>query len=392
MIDTPYILQLKKQYKGYLKNVILGKAFEPLVLRGGKDRPQRYEELDRQVRLFQQFEKGIHPQGWSIEWEDWTSKKVGKQLWPSVIKVDTEEDYLFLIDKQEESGLFKEQLERLCGWKPGVRDFLYHKPEKVLELKDKWTGICGVIDYLLTNDVAGMYLRSLVVPVHTKFIEEHKGIILDLLKYFDSTRFPVEAKDMEEELGLNKYPYLFEARWLDNELAAKYTAGMKTFAVEASYLGQVQWIINRIILVENKANLYQLPPMPGTFAIFSSGKALHLLKEIELFRKPAIFYWGDLDEEGFNMLHHFRSFYPHTKSLMMDEEIVIHHFEEKGTQHKYKQEPGNMLSTSEQAAFNRLKEVNGRIEQEKLQLSYVMEKLSLLACGSYDINNPNLPG
>jgi hypothetical protein len=66
----------------------------------------------------------------------------------------------------------------------------------------------------------------------------------------------------------------------------------------------VQWDIRRVILVENETNLYLLPAMPFTLAVFSSGKALHLLGEIGLFGALALYYWGDLDEEGFIMLNY----------------------------------------------------------------------------------------
>lgn len=36
MIGTSYIAQLEKQYKVYLRNIVENKAFDIIILRGGK--------------------------------------------------------------------------------------------------------------------------------------------------------------------------------------------------------------------------------------------------------------------------------------------------------------------------------------------------------------------
>jgi hypothetical protein len=382
MTESVYIAQLENRYRPYLRDIIAGNPFTPIVLRGGKKIPDTTPELHQKVELFQKYEKGIHGQGWRIEWETRTSKRIGVQQWPAVITVDTEEDYLYLTGKLALTQQFKQELAQLTAWRPDSRDFLFHRPEWVLDLKEAWPGIRTVVDYLLQHDVRDHYLRSLPVPVHTKFIEQYKTPILAWLKYADPGRFPPEAGDLEKALGLQRKPYLWTMRWLDPAMADNCSAGKEISGVTTEDLAAATWNVKQIVLTENETNLYLLPGMKGSFGLFSSGKALALLTDIGLFGTAEIYYWGDLDEAGFAMLNSIRTLYSHVKSLFMDIETVTFHEKEILPQPApYKPKHLPLLFPSEQAAYLKMAAVNGRIEQEKLQQDYIATGLCKLTGG-----------
>jgi hypothetical protein len=83
---------------------------------------------------------------------------------------------------------------------------------------------------------------------------------------------------------------------------------------------------------------------------------LHHLSNIPVFNQSWIFYWGALDEDGFQMQHHFRQHYPHTQSLLMDEDTVQEHLGE--LQEARSRQPDQVLqrTPAEQATWNLLKE------------------------------------
>ncbi|MFT4019719.1 MAG: DUF3322 domain-containing protein [Agriterribacter sp.] len=116
MIEA-YYQQLIKYYKGYLRDIISGKPFSVVMLRGEKNKPTTTVDLHKAIALFQKNEKTAQRKGWTIAWEDWSSKKLGKQKWVSTIIVDTEEDYLDLLQKEEEAAAFKSQLQILLDWR-----------------------------------------------------------------------------------------------------------------------------------------------------------------------------------------------------------------------------------------------------------------------------------
>lgn len=379
MIEQLFIGQLEKLYIPYLKNVVLGHPFEPIVLRGGKTKPATTAELHQLTKIFQANEKMLHNKGWLIEWEEWTSKKLGRQQWPATIKIVTEDDYLHLIGKEKEVGRFKDQLRQLLNWKPPIRNWLAGKPQLVLQLQEIWPGICSVVDYLMTHPVNGHYLRSIPVGVHTKFIEQNKKIIYSILHHLQPERFPSLDIDFEDALFLEKKPFLFPVRWLDEELSDQLTAGMRYFSVPAAYLQKQTWPVDSVIIVENETNLFLLPSMRDTVAICSYGKALHLLKEIGFLHHARLYYWGDMDEQGFVMLNDIRGYYDHIVSLFMDDATLTYHQAELTIKDKtYKKKALSLLQPHEHMAYERLIEQNQWLEQERMQQAYVQEQLRKL--------------
>ncbi|RYF86204.1 MAG: hypothetical protein EOO03_12155, partial [Chitinophagaceae bacterium] len=296
--------------------------------------------------------------------------------WPSEVRVNTEADLLHLLKKEKEVARFHAVLHRLKNWNPQVLPWLAAQPQRVLEFQDDWLGLCAVVDYFLQHDVAGKYVRSLPVPVHTKFIQQHSAVLLSLLKHLAPERFATAERDLEIALGLLRKPFLFPIRWLDTHLSNVITSGMEVIAVTPEALQAAGWPVKEVWVVENETNLYLLPPRPGGMALFAKGYALHHLRSIPLFNQSRIFYWGDLDEDGFQMLHQFRQHYPHTQSLLMDEATVQEHLGELQIVRFRQPDQVFRFTPAEQGAWNLLKEQNGRIEQERIRLDWAMKHIA----------------
>ncbi|KPQ44713.1 MAG: hypothetical protein MPEBLZ_00678 [Candidatus Methanoperedens nitroreducens] len=65
-------------------------------------------------------------------------------------------------------------------------------------------------------------------------------------------------------------------------------------------------------------NFLTLPYLKDTFGLFVGGFGIEILKQIDWLKNSNIFYWGDIDAQGFQILSQIRSYFPHTKSVMMD--------------------------------------------------------------------------
>jgi hypothetical protein len=79
--------------------------------------------------------------------------------------------------------------------------------------------------------------------------------------------------------------------------------------------------IRKVLVVENKTTLYTtltLPKMNDTIAIFGSGFSVFNLKNVRWFDNLKLLYWGDIDVQGFEILSQFRTYFPQTKSVLMD--------------------------------------------------------------------------
>lgn len=373
MNDNIFIQQLEKKYPDLLRSIIRDEAFLPILLRGGKQKPETTEKLHAAVRFFKKHERSAEAPGWVIDWKQWKTKKLGNQLWPEEISVLTERDYLCLLNKEDEVFTFREILGRLLAWDPRIRDWLAENPILVFKQAANWDGICATVDFFLRHEVSAFYIRSLPIPVHSKFVEQNKPIIHSLLCHFDPLRFPKDGRDFEEVVSLIQLPHLYPIRWLDNDLPSKYTGDLEILAIPYHLLLKKSWPVKEIWVVENETNLYLLPQRQEALAIFARGKALHNLKNIPFFSSARIFYWGDLDEDGFQMLDQFRRHYPHTVSVLMDERTVLHH---KSYIHSipFRHNIGyDGFTAEETAAYRFLWNVQGRLEQEKLEQQFVQQ-------------------
>ncbi|GAB2820412.1 Wadjet anti-phage system protein JetD domain-containing protein [Ferruginibacter profundus] len=377
MNSVNFIQQLEKKYVGFLKNRICENQFEQIILRGGKNKPDNSIDLHNAIKMFLQFEKTEDKKGWDIEWEQWISKKIGKQRWPNNVIVNTAEDFLFLIQKEKEILIFDQILADLKRWRQGITGWLVKDPEVLIKHIDNWAGLCAVVDYLLSNDATTYYIRNLPVPVHTKFIEENERIILSLLQHFNSEKDNIDYTSLNHAVGLKRKPVLFPIRWLDEELAVQNTQGMVVLGATPENLRNRNWEITELWMVENETALFMLPERKHSLAICSRGKALELLSDIAWFNNVKLYYWGDMDEDGYAMLRQCRKLYPHTKSVLMDIDALLFHSAEIHKQPtKYRYLNLSELTFTEGNALERLFEINGRLEQESLSHEYIIKAIS----------------
>lgn len=232
-----------------------------------------------------------------------------------------------------------------------------------------------VVDHLLQHDVTGHYIRSIPLPVHTKFLEKYDRVILSIIRHLSPERLLSETDSsatLESALGMKTKSELFTIRWLDTALAEKYTQGILVLSLPVDTLRAVEWDCSECWIVENETNLYLLPERKQACAVFSRGKALELLRDVNIFHNIRLFYWGDLDEDGFAMLARMRSHYPHLRSFCMDEDTLrLHQNEILEQTRAYKLPQVQGLTDDEAAAFMLLRQRKGRLEQERIQMDIV---------------------
>ena len=95
------------------------------------------------------------------------------------------------------------------------------------------------------------------------------------------------------------------------------------------------------------------------------------LRNVRWLHERNIFYWGDLDTHGFLILHQMRTYFPRTKSVMMDMD-TFEHFKGEGVVagEKISSENLNTLNKAETEMFDFLRINNFRLEQEKIRQEY----------------------
>ncbi|MEL7225928.1 MAG: DUF2220 domain-containing protein, partial [Cyanobacteria bacterium J06576_12] len=128
----------------------------------------------------------------------------------------------------------------------------------------------------------------------------------------------------------------------------------------------------------NQMNFLTLPTLPNSFALFGSGYAVQALQSVGWLRDCNIFYWGDLDAQGFQIPSHLRSHFPKVRSIMMDENTLKAFDQFTVTDVKAMFKTLSNLTEEEQAVYKYLVTNKVRLEQEHILQNYVNRALNSL--------------
>jgi hypothetical protein len=235
-----------------------------------------------------------------------------------------------------------------------------------------------VCHYFKHNPKPNLYIRELPVQVHTKFIENNKGILKELLDILIDEHANKNEPNFEERFNLKYAEPLVRFRILDRSISRQYFSGIDDLSIPVSQFEQLELPVKRIFVVENKTNLLTIgltfPELDKTIVIFGSGYKIENLKNVKWFKNTDLFYWGDLDIQGFEILSQFRHYFPSVQSILMDK-ATFKHFEKERVDGKENKNSAPNLTDKEQELYELLKTNNWRLEQEKISLEYVNDTI-----------------
>ncbi len=168
------------------------------------------------------------------------------------------------------------------------------------------------------------------------------------------------------------------SRLLDPELHHRFGLNLRDVSLPVSEFVNLEWRGVRCLIVENKKTFLTLPFLPDTVGVFGSGFGVELLTSATWLQDCPILYWGDLDAHGFEILSKLRSSFPQTVSVMMDAATLeqFRMFIVPGTPSATRSLPH--LKPTEHEVFARLAQSSQRLEQERLDHAYVVERLGSL--------------
>jgi hypothetical protein len=258
--------------------------------------------------------------GWQIDWEEIDTRKWGNQRWPRRVSFDSVESLAQAIQSTEQLRLFREALVFARSACPGLEPWIQTRAHKILELLPEWTDLVRVCAFFDANPCPGCFARQLPIPVGTKFIEEHTGILGELLTVVLGDRSNAKGLCFEERFHLRLEPAQVRFRFLDANLRVRFHWPVMDCSISAEDLAGIAWQIPRVLIVENKAVFLCLPEVPDTLAILGSGKAASLLRSCGWLHYSDVVYWGDCDEAGFGILSSIRAKFPGIRSILMDNE------------------------------------------------------------------------
>ena len=372
---TPIEIKKKAEnkYKVYLQSIVEGESFNPIVIVGDKKPNEDTVKFEEELTELISCSKEKKGYGYTIEYQTVKTKRHGIQDIPTSISFQTEYDYLKYINEEKDTAKFKKDITSILSSFPELKDWVYKYPIKVIE--NDWESLLKVCKYFKAIPQPHLYIRELPIQVHTKFIENNKGIIRELLDIIIAEHINVDEKQFESRFNLKYDETLVRCfRILDEAISQQLFRGIDDISIPISEFQHFSPPIQTVYVVENKINMLAFPIKRDSIVIWGHGFGVDIMKNVEWLKTKKIYYWGDLDAYGFQILSEIRTHFEQVESFMMDRQTFDLFYEgDKGTETNV--EKDLCLTSEESEMFKYLKENNLRLEQEKIPHEYAKTKI-----------------
>ncbi|KAA6334539.1 hypothetical protein EZS27_017155 [termite gut metagenome] len=368
----------ENKYNAYLQSIVEGVPFAEISIVGNKKPSDNFSTFQQELTKLIENSKENKGYGYTVKYQTIKKKNLGIQDIPIEIGFQTETDFLKYLHKEKEVVTFRTNIQRILSQFPELKEWTTKYPQKVIDNQGKWENILKVCNYFKINPVPNLYIRELAIQVYTKFIENNKAIIRELLDILITDFVKTEETNFEKRFNLKYNEPLVRFRILDKHISKTYFSGIDDLSIPISQFEHLQLPMKRVLVVENKTNLLTvaltIPELDETIVIFGSGYKVETLKSVTWFNSIELLYWGDIDAQGFEILSRFREYFPHVQSILMNKETFDRYSEnDEGTPSKT---TGTLnLTDDEQQLYEHLKTHNWRLEQEKISIAQVNQMI-----------------
>ncbi|MEM6299987.1 MAG: Wadjet anti-phage system protein JetD domain-containing protein, partial [Bacteroidota bacterium] len=335
---------------------------------------KNFSELKKHTQALEAQSKAQKGYGYSLNFREVKRRDLGTQPQLEAIYFETKKDFLRYLGRTKEAETFKKDVQTILSTFPELKTWITKYPKKVITQAGTWTSLLKVCQYFREHPKPNLYIRELPIAVHTKFVEQHKGVLRELLDLLIADQVKEEESQFEKRFHLNYAEPLVRFKILDEGISSTFFSGLRDLSIPVSEFETLGLPVRRVLIVENKTSLYTaltLPKMEATIVIFGKGNAVLNIKNATWLKDKEILYWGDLDVQGFEILSRLREYFPDTKSILMDKNTFEKFFEgDKGTPSKT--DIPKKIAPTEQELYKILHQNNWRLEQEKIPNAYVV--------------------
>lgn len=363
------------KYLEVLQSSLKGENCFPLIVRSNKALSKDFIQMSKEIAEVFSASKDRKGFGYSVISEPVKTRLHGIQDIPKSIKFESKLDYLKFLDKEKEYRIMMENFNFIKSELHLLDSWLKQNPKVIIDNSDIWPELLKVCQWFLHNfEPSKYYIRELPIAVHTKFIEENRTVLRLLLDELIPEVIVSSENQFEKRYSLKFDQPLVRFRPLDRNCWNIRQYDDLSVPIEQFSKNPLDCV--RVFIIENKMNFLTFPKLPNSIAVWGQGYAIESLKIIDWLQKKEIFYWSDLDVQGFQMLSQIRSYFPQTNSLLMDIDVLekYREFVTKGTLTNISLLP--YLTKSEIEAFDFLRFNNFRLEQERISQTDLLDSLA----------------
>lgn len=372
----------EKLYSDFLVSDLTSTPFFPKLIRTNKGTK---EEFLSRYELYEKLldnSKDKIGYGYTIVFKNTNKKGEGKVPILDKIYFNTQNDYLKYINKTKDFEIFKQLVSQIKVQLPQLENWILANTLKITKHEKDWHKLIDICLYFLNDYQERKYLRELPIEsIDTKYIENNRSIIEELLNsILPDSRIKKDAKKFEERFFLKKEEELVFVRILDAKIFISQK--ISHLKLPVSEFNQLHLECKNVFITENKMNCLIFPEVKDSIVIFGKGYGIEVLKNADWLRNKKIYYWGDIDTHGLNILSIIRSCFQHTISVLMDLQTFNKQEYEnmKGKEEKPEFAVPKYLTSEELELFEYLiyqftQSKNNRLEQERLKHSEIEQFL-----------------
>jgi hypothetical protein len=293
------------------------------------------------------------------------------------VRIEGFEQLCSLLGTTRQARRYQELLSETGQAAPELVEWVVGHPMRALRHEGDWHNILATYSWLDSEGNAGLYLRQIAVPgVDTKFIEQHKGLLADLLdaRPNSSSDAPSTARgDFAARYGFRGKPEYVRFRHLD---PSARTAGFTELTVRAEELRSAPSGVRTVYVVENEITYLALPPARNALAILGSGYRVGgMVEHLPWLAETDLVYSGDIDTHGLAILNALRKRFPHARSILMDRPTLLAHREQWVTEPVPARAHLDHLTAAESELYQSLLDgefgPSVRLEQERIQFPHI---------------------
>ncbi len=372
--------RLLHRFNTHCKKWLAGEGDWPLNLPLGiPTEDQAAGSLD-EVKNWQKTWLDWHGEG-EIKWVERRWANLGVQRLPERILIPDPSQLVRWIGKDQLWSSATERYAAIVNRWPQIAGVLPKYFKVLTDYSDAdFRRLFSVLEWFETHPDSNLYIRQLPIEgIDTKWISPRKSLIsewLGIIKEID------RGKDFYGLTGLRHEPVTIRVRILDNHLRS-LIGNIGDISLPISDLQQLHLPVKKVYIVENLQTGLAFGDIPGAIVFMGLGYAVDLLGEIDWLNNLPIYYWGDIDTDGYAILNRVRSYFPHARSILMDEATLIDHNHLWGKDEKTVSSTTLLMLTEEEKRLyeglcNHNWAKNLRLEQERIPWDYAWDRLCLL--------------
>ena len=282
-------------------------------------------EAIEQTRALRDGSKDVIGYGYTVVWVERQSHKYGANRFVDKVEIESWNDLLRLIGKRTEIATLDRAVQTLCVPFPVLRNWVKANWKRLIEVADEVADLVKVLEYLNLHPRPGCYVRELPLSISTKLVESYQPLLgqwFDLTLPAETIDFGYSSKQFERRYGFSYPREHFLVRVLDSELLLRCSLPSDELSLPIDGINRLPLSEATIVLVENKINLLTLPRFKNGIAMGGLGDGVTRLFECKWFEPNKLYYWGDMDVEGFEILSAMRERFCQVTSLMMDDQTL----------------------------------------------------------------------